>query len=233
MEFKIGVREMNSAFSKKFNTAVKMINVPIILLMMFMHIMSMTSGLLNESNKQDAFLDITTGFSFGCFGALCVMTIVNGMFFSFLNHLRTLPFTMKDIKDISLHNIFINIFIFTVMQCIITAIMRPSAIPYFICVNLVNTAFSIGYLMLCYSDKRQWNVQAARENQLSRAQTARMVIAMILMMLSLMVLTTFIIYFAARGELVKNVPMLIIISLAAIVISAVEIFVYRKKKIEF
>lgn len=233
MEFKIGVRKMNATFSKKFNTAIKIINVPIILLLILMHIMSMTTGLLNESNKQDSFLDIISGFSFGSFGALCVVNIVNGMFFAFLNHLRTLPFTQKDIKDISLLNIFIHIFIFAVVQAIISAFMRPSAIPYFICVNLVNIAFSVGYLMLCYRDKRFWNMQAAVENQRSRTETTRIVIVMILLMLSLMVLITFIYYFAARGSLVKDVPMLIIISLAAIIALAVEIFLYMRKKIEF
>lgn len=233
MEFEIGVRTMNAEFSKKFNTAIKIINVPIILLMIFMHILSMTSGLINETNKQDAFLDIVSGFSFGSFCTLCVMTIIPGMFFSFFNHLRTLPFTKKDIKDISLLNLFIHIFIFAAVQAVISAFMRPSAIPYFICINLVTAAFSIGYLILCYSDKRLWNMQAARENQRKRAETAKIVIVMILMMLSSMVLTTFIYSFAARGSLVKDAPMLIIISLAAITASAVEIFFYKKKKIEF
>lgn len=233
MEFKIGVRKMNAEFSKKINTAIKIINVPIILLLIFMHIMSMTSGLLNEANKQDAFLDIMTVVSFGSFGSLCVVTIVNGMFFSYLNHLKVLPFTKKDIKDISLLNIFINIIIFAVIQCIITAIIRPSAIPYFICINIVNLAYSIGYLLLMFIDRRRYNAQAAREDPLSRSQTVMLIVSMILGMILIVVLTSFIYYFAARGSLVKDVPMLIIISLAAIIASAVEIFIYKKKKIEF
>ncbi|MDE7288190.1 MAG: hypothetical protein K2N71_01640 [Oscillospiraceae bacterium] len=224
---------MNAAFSKKFNTAVKIINVPIILLLILMHIMSMTSGLINESNRQDAFLDFISGFSFGSFGALFVMVIINGMFFSYLNQLKVLPFTKKDVKDISLLNIFINIIIFTVIQCIITAIMRPAAIPYFICINTVNIAFSIGYLLLLFSDKRRYNAQAATEDPLSRRQNIKLIIVMALGMISIMALTSFIYYFAARGNLAKDLPMLIAITAAAIIISAVEIFVYRKKKIEF
>ena len=67
---------MNATFSKKFNTAIKIINPPIILLMIFMHVMNMTSCLINESNRQDAFLDIMMGISFGSLGALCVVLIV-------------------------------------------------------------------------------------------------------------------------------------------------------------
>lgn len=224
---------MNATFSKKFKTAAKMVNVPIILLLVFMHIMCMTGNLLNEANEQDTFLDFMSGLSFGSFGALGVVTIVNGMFFSFVNNLKVLPFTKKDIKDISLLNIFINIFIFTVIQCAITALGRPTAIPYFICINTVNIAFSIGFLILMFSDKRMYDVRAAREDPPSRSQNAKRIIVMMLGMISIIVLTTFIYCFAARGSLVKDAPMLIIISLAAIIISAVEIFLYMRKKIEF
>ena len=224
---------MNATFSKKFNTAIKIINPPIILLMIFMHTMNMTSCLINESNKQDAFLDIMMGISFGSFGALCVVTIVNGMFLSYLNHLKVLPFTKNDVKDISLLNIFINIIIFTVIQCIITAIIRPASIPYFICIDTVNIAYSIGYLLLLFSDKRRYNAQALTEDPLTRGQNVKLIVVMALGMISIVVLITFIYRFAVRGSLAKDLPMLIAITAAAIIISAVEIFVYRKKKIEF
>ena len=174
---------MNAAFSKKFNTAIKIINVPIVLLQIFMHIMSMTSVLSNEANEQEVFLDIMMGISFGSFGALCVVTIVNGMFVSYLNHLKVLPFTKKDIKDISLLNIFINIIIFTVIQCIITAIIRPAAIPYFICINTVNIAFSIGYLLLIFSDKRRYNAQALTADPMTLGQNAKLLVVMALGMI--------------------------------------------------
>lgn len=224
---------MNATFSKKFNTAIKIINPPIILLMIFMHVMNMTSCLINESNRQDAFLDIMMGISFGSLGALCVVTIVNGMFVSYLNHLKILPFTKKDVKDISLINIFIHILIFAAAQTIITAIMRPSAIPYFICIDTVNITYSIGYLLLMFSDKRRYNAQALTADPLTRGQNVRLFIIMALGMISIVALVTFIYHFAVSGSLAQDLPMLIAITAAAIIISAVEIFAYRKKKIEF
>lgn len=223
---------MNAKFSNKFKTALKMTNVPMILLLVFMHIMCMTGGLLNEANEQDAVWDFTSGFGFGSFGALCVVTIISGLFFSFIKQLKVLPFTEKDIKDISLLNIFINIFIFTVIQCAITALMRPTAIPYFICINMINIVFAIEYVLL-FSDKRMYDASAAREDPPSRSQNVKRSVAVIISMILLVVLTTFIYCFAARGSLSKDVPMLIITALSSVIISAVEIFLYMRKKIEF
>ncbi|MDE6595406.1 MAG: hypothetical protein K2K44_05300, partial [Oscillospiraceae bacterium] len=120
-----------------------------------------------------------------------------------------------------------------VIQCIITAVIRPVAIPYFICINTVNIAFSIGYLLLIFSDKRRHNAQALTADPLTRGQNVKLIVVMALGMISIVVLITFIYRFAVRGSLAKDLPMLIAITAAAIIISAVEIFVYRKKKIEF
>lgn len=223
---------MNAKFSNKFKTALKMTNVPIILLLVFMHIMCMTGSLLNEANEQDFVMDFTSGFGFGSFGALCVVTMISGLFFSFIKQLKVLPFTEKDIKDISLLNIFINIFIFTVVQCAVTALMRPTAMPYFICINMINIAFAIEYVLL-FSDKRMYDARAAREDPPSRSQNVKRIAAVIISMILLVVLTTFIYCFAARGSLSKDVPMLIITALSSVIISAVEIFLYMRKKIEF
>ena len=224
---------MNATFSKKINTAVKIINVPTLLLLIFMSFMCMTASLLNEANEQEVFLDIAMGGSFGSFGALCVVTIVNGMFFSFVNHLKVLPFTKKDVKDIALMNIFINILIIAAAQTVITAIMRPVAISYFICIDTVNIAYSIGFLFLMFSDKRRYNAQALTEDPLTRRQNIKITIIMIIGMISIVALVTFIYRFAVKGNLTKDLPMLIAITAAAIIISVAEIFVYRKKKIEF
>ncbi len=224
---------MNTSFSKKFKTAAKMMNVPIILLIIFMDLMCMTSGLLNEPNSQDIALDITTGFSLGGFGTLSIMTIANGMFFSFINHLKVLPFTKSDIKSIAVINIFLNIFIFTIVQCVISAFMRPSAIPYFICINIVNIALSMGYLLMCFRDKKMWNTRAAMEDPMTRSQSAKLLISIIIVMILAMALTVFIYTMAVRGSLTDDMPVLIGISAAAVIIAAVEIILYKKKKIEF
>ncbi len=224
---------MNAGFSKKFNTAIKIKNMPMILLFIFMNIISMTSSLLNDSNRQDAFLDIMAGLSLGSFGALGVVVIANGMFFSYLNHLKALPFTKKDIKDISLMNIFIHIFIFAAVQTVISALMRPAAIPYFICINIVSLAYSAGFLLLMFKDKRQYNAQAAIEDPPTRRQNVMIGIISAVSMILIVAFTAFLYRFAARGSLAKDLPMLIAITAAAIIISAVEIFIYMKKKIEF
>lgn len=223
---------MNAKFSNKFRTALKMTNLPMILLLVFMHIMCMTGSLLNGSNEQDHVMDFTSGLGFGSFGALCVVTMISGLFFSFIKQLKVLPFTEKDIKAISLLNIFINIFIFTVVQCAVTALMRPTAIPYFICINMINIAFAIEYVLL-FSDKRMYDARAAREDPPSRSQNAKRIAAVSVSMILLVVLTTFIYCFAARGSLSKDVPILIITALSSVIISAVEIFLYMRKKIEF
>lgn len=210
-----------------------MINIPIILLLIFMDLMCMTSGLLNESNSQDAAFYINMGFSFGGFSSLFTIIVVNGLFFSFINHLKVLPFTKSDIKSIAVTNIFLNIFIFTIVQCVISAFMRPSAIPYFICINIVNIALSMGYLLMCFRDKKMWNTRSAMEEPMTRGQAVKLFISITIVLILAMALTAFIYTMAARGSLTDDMPILIGISAAAVIISAVEIILYKKKKIEF
>lgn len=209
-----------------------MINIPMILLLIFMNLICMTNALPNGSNSQDAAFDITTGLSLGGFGSLGIITIVNGLFFSFINHLKVLPFTKSDIKNIAIINIFLNIFIFTLVQCVISALMRPSAIPYFICINIVNIALSMGYLLMCFRDKKMWNTRAAMEDPMTRGQSAKLLISIIAVMILAMALTAFIYTMAARGSLTDDIPVLIGISAAAAVAAACETAVYMKKKIE-
>lgn len=142
-------------------------------------------------------------------------------------------FTMRDIKDIAFMNIIYHTFISAVIQCGVTAIFRPDIVPYILCMIIVNVALGMSYLLTCFTDKRVLAPPSkAASVEQSRKYVASVIVIMLVIMLVSVALSTFIMYRGIRGTLAENIPMLIIISSAAIVVSLIEAAICKRMKTE-
>lgn len=224
---------MNATFAKKCQTAVKITNKLLVLWFAVLPFINLIAASSMDDKKESTFMVIMQCFCYGSFLSLLYTVIINSQFFASIHHLVTLPFTMKDIKDIAVINIIFNTMAAAVIQCVITAILRPDIVPYILCMIIVNVALGIAYLLLCLTDKK---VLAPPSRAASVEQSRRYVIAVTTLMITIMVgavvLSTFIMYRGVTGTLADNMPMLITASAAAIVVSVIETLICKKMKTE-
>lgn len=226
---------MNATFAKKCKTVIKMTNKFLVLWFAVLPSINLIAASMNDKSDEteSTFMVIMQCFCYGSFLSLLYTVLINSQFFASIHHLITLPFTMKDIKDIAVINIIFNTVAAAVIQCVITAILRPDIVPYVLCMIIVNVALGIGYLLLCFTDKR---ILAPPSKVSSVEQSRRYVVMIVTLMITIMVgataLSTFIMYRGVTGTLADNMPMLIITSAAAIIISAVEVLICKKMKTE-
>lgn len=223
---------MKVTFAKKCKTVIKITNKFLVLWFAVLPCINLIAASMNDE-KESTFMVITQCFCYGSFLSLLYTVIINSQFFASIHHLVTLPFTMKDIKDIAVINIIFNTMAAAVIQCVITAILRPDIVPYILCMIIVNVALGIAYLLLCLTDKK---VLAPPSRAASVEQSRRYVIAVTTLMITIMVgavvLSTFIMYRGVTGTLADNMPMLITASAAAIVVSVIETLICKKMKTE-
>lgn len=224
--------KMKISFVKKFKTATKLTNKFLVMwFTVFPFINLFAAGLGEEDDS--AFMIITQCFCYGAAMSLLYTVMINSQFFSNIHHLRVLPFTMRDIKDIAFMNIIYHTLITAVIQCGITAIFSPDIVPYILCMIIVNAALGMSYLLMCFTDKRVLAPPSkAASVEQSRKYVASVVVIMLVIMLVSVALSTFIMYRGLNGTLAENIPMLIIISSAAIVVSLTEAAICRRMKTE-
>lgn len=223
---------MKISFAKKFKIATKLTNKFLVMwFTVFPFINLFAAGLGEEDGS--TFMIITQCFCYGSFISLLYTVIINSQFFANIHHLRVLPFTMRDIKDIAFMNIIYHTLITAVIQCGITAIFSPDIVPYILCMIIVNAALGMSYLLMCFTDKRVLAPPSkAASVEQSRKYVASVVVIMLVIMLVSVALSTFIMYRGLNGTLAENIPMLIIISSAAIVVSLTEAAICRRMKTE-
>lgn len=225
--------KMNATFAKKCKTAVKITNKLLVLWFAVLPFINLIAASSMDDKKESTFMVITQCFCYGSFLSLLYTVIINSQFFASIHHLVTLPFTMKDIKDIAVINIIFNTMAAAAIQCTIAAIFRPETVPYILCMIIVNVALGIGYLLLCLTDKRVLaspsRVASVEQN---RRYVALVVTLMLIIMFGAMALSTFIMYRGVTGTLADNIPMLIITTSAAVVVSAIEALICKNIKTE-
>ncbi|MDE6710390.1 MAG: hypothetical protein K2J76_07860 [Oscillospiraceae bacterium] len=223
---------MNATFAKKCKTAVKITNKLLVLWFTVAPFINILAVLMNDE-KDSKFMVILQSFCYGSCLSLLYTVIINSQFLASIHHLITLPFTMKDIKDIGIINILFNTMAAAVIQCAVIAIFSPETVPYTLCMIIVNVALGIGYLLLCFTDKRILSSPSrASSVEQSRRYVAVVVTLMLVIMFGAMALSTFIMYRGVTGTLADNMPMLIIISAAAIVVSVIEALICKNIKTE-
>lgn len=224
--------KMKSSFAKKFKAATKLTNVFLMLWFTVFPFINLFALKLGEEDDS-TFMVITQCFTYGSFISLLYTVMINSQFFSNIHHLRVLPFTMRDIKDIAFMNIIYHTLITAVIQCGVTAIFLPDIVPYILCMIIVNVALGMSYLLTCFTDKRVLAPPSkAASVEQSRKYVASVIVIMLVIMLVSVALSTFIMYRGIRGTLAENIPMLIIISSAAIVVSLTEAAICRRMKTE-
>lgn len=223
---------MKSSFAVKFKTATKLTNKFLVLWFTFFPFINLFAAALNKEDDS-TFMIITQCFCYVSFLSLMYTVVINSQFFSHIHHLRALPFTMGDIKDIAFINIIYHTLIAAVIQCGATAIFRPDIVPYILCMIIVNTALGTSYLLLCFTDKR---VLAPPSKAASVEQNRKYVVSVFVLMLVIMLgsaaLSTFIMYCGLTGTLADNIPMLITASAAAVIVSLTEAAICKKIKTE-
>lgn len=223
---------MKVTFAKKCKTAVKITNKLFVLWFAVIPFISLIAASMNDE-KESTFMVITQSFCCGSALSMLYTVVINSQFLSYIHHLVTLPFTMRDIKDIAVMNIILSSIVTAVIQCTVVTIFRPEMVPYILCMIIVNVALGICYLLLCFTDKR---ILAQPSRAASVEQSRRYVAAVVTLMITIMVgavaLSTFIMYRGVTGTLADNMPMLIIISAAAIVVSIIEALICKNMKTE-
>ena len=224
--------KMKSSFAKKFKAATKLTNVFLMLWFTVFPFINLFALKLGEEDDS-TFMVITQCFSYGAFLSMLYTVVINSQFFSHIHHLIVLPFTMRDIKDIAFMNIIYHTFISAVIQCGVTAIFRPDIVPYILCMIIVNVALGMSYLLMCFNDKRVLAPPSkAASVEQSRKYVVSVVVIMFVITLVSIALSTFIMYRGLNGTLADNIPMLIIITSAAIVVSLIEAAICRRMKTE-
>ena len=223
---------MNTTFAKKCKTAVKITNKLLILWFALVPLINIIAVLMNDE-KGSTFMVILQSFCYGSCLSVLYTVMINSQFLASIHHLVTLPFTMKDIKDIGVINIIFNTMAAAVIQCAVTAIFSPETVPYILCMIIVNVALAIGYLLLCFTDKRiLTSPSRASSVEQSRRYVAVVVTLMMVIMFGAMALSTFIMYRGVTGTLADNMPMLITASAAAIIVSVIETLICKNIKTE-
>lgn len=232
METGLGGMKMNATFAKKCKTATKMTNKLLVLCFSVCPFINLIAASMGEEDKS-TFMVIMQCFCYGSFLSMLYTVVINSQLLACIHHLITLPFTMRDIKDIAFINIILNSLAAAVIQCAIAAIFITELVPYVLCMIIVNIALGIAYLLLCFSDKK---VLAPPSKVASVEQSRRYVITvttlMIIIMFGAMFLSTFIMYRGVTGTLADNAPMLIITSAAAVIVSAIEAIICKNIKTE-
>lgn len=223
---------MKISFAKKFKTATKLTSKFLVMWFTVFPFINLFALKLGEEDDS-TFMVITQCFTYGSFISLLYTVMINSQFFSNIHHLRVMPFTMRDIKDIAFMNIIYHTLITAVIQCGVTAIFLPDIVPYILCMIIVNVALGMSYLLTCFTDKRVLAPPSkAASVEQSRKYVASVIVIMLVIMLVSVALSTFIMYRGIRGTLAENIPMLIIISSAAIVVSLTEAAICRRMKTE-
>lgn len=224
---------MKVTFAKKCKTVIKITNKFLVLWFAVLPFINLIAASSMDDKKESTFMVITQCFCYGSFLSLLYTVIINSQFFASIHHLVTLPFTMKDIKDIAVINIIFNTVAAAVIQYVIAAILRPDIVPYILCMIIVNVALGIGYLLLCLTDKKVLaSPSRAASVEQSRKYVAVVTTLMITIMFGAMALSTFIMYRGVTGTLADNMPMLIITTAAAIIVSVIEALICKKMKTE-
>lgn len=224
--------KMKISFAAKFKTVTKMTNKYLLLLYTFLPLINLFAAALNEEDDS-TFIAITQCFAYGSFNALLYTVFINSQFFSNIHHLRVLPFTMSDIKDIAFLNIIYHTVMTAAVQCAAAAILIPDIVPYVLCMIIVNTSLGVSYLLLCFTDKKVLSPPSKVASvEQDRKYVVTVTVLLLVILVGSMALSTFIMYRGLRGTLADNAPMLLITSAAAVAVALIEAAICKKMKTE-
>ena len=98
---------MNATFAKKCKTAVKITNKLLVSWFAVIPFINILAVLMNDE-KDSTFMVILQCFCYGSCLSVLYTVMINSQFLASIHHLVTLPFTMKDIKDIGVINIIFH-----------------------------------------------------------------------------------------------------------------------------